>query len=143
MNHCIVSSAITAQELGTVMRNLGQNPTDSEVKDMLNEVDADGNGDLLCVCFCVCQQLSNDARIRQTQPTSGNKHPRYERSHHFENCANDIRRSDAVGTIDFPEFLTVMAKKVKDADHAEELMAAFKVFDRDGDGMLTRLFPAT
>ena len=35
---------ITAKELGTVMRSLGQNPTESELQDMMNEVDADGNG---------------------------------------------------------------------------------------------------
>lgn len=82
---------ITAEELGIVMKNLGQNPTDGELQDMLNEVDADGNGK-------------------------------------WTNAATSS------GAIDFPEFLTVMAKKVKDSDHAEELMAAFKVFDRDGDG---------
>ena len=26
------------------MRSLGQNPTDTEVQDMINDVDADGNG---------------------------------------------------------------------------------------------------
>lgn len=38
------------------------------------------------------------------------------------------------GTIDFPEFLTLMAKKMKEADTEEELIEAFKVFDRDGNG---------
>lgn len=42
------------------MRSLGQNPTEAELQDMINEVDADGNG-----------------------------------------------------TIDFPEFLNLMAKKMK------------------------------
>lgn len=33
---------ITTKELGTVMRSLGQNPTESELQDMVNEVDIDG-----------------------------------------------------------------------------------------------------
>merc|ERR1711924_305944 len=60
------------QELGTVMRSLGQNPTD-----------ADGNG-----------------------------------------------------TIDFPEFCTLMARKMKDTDSEEELKA-FRVFDKDGNGFIS------
>ena len=75
---------ITTKELGTVMRSLGQNPTEAELQDMINEVDADGNG-----------------------------------------------------TIDFPEFLSLMARKMKDTDTEEELIEAFKVFDRDGNGFLS------
>lgn len=33
---------ITARELGTVMRSLGQNPTEAELQDAVNEIDADG-----------------------------------------------------------------------------------------------------
>jgi len=75
---------ITTKELGTVMRSLGQNPTEAELQDMINEVDADGNG-----------------------------------------------------TIDFPEFLSLMARKMKDTDTEEELIEAFKVFDRDGNGFIS------
>ena len=56
----VCAGTITTKELGTVMRSLGQNPTEAELQDMSNEVDADGNG-----------------------------------------------------TIDFPEFLNLMARKMK------------------------------
>lgn len=39
-----VLGQITTKELGTVMRSLGQNPSESELQDMINEVDADNNG---------------------------------------------------------------------------------------------------
>ena len=35
---------ITTKELGTVMRSLGQNPTEAELQDMINEVIAEVNG---------------------------------------------------------------------------------------------------
>ncbi|ORY49126.1 calmodulin [Rhizoclosmatium globosum] len=75
---------ITAIELGTVMRSLGQHPTDAELKDLMNEVDEDRNG-----------------------------------------------------TIEFDEFLRLMARKLKDSDSEEELKSAFKVFDEDGNGFIS------
>ena len=36
--------AINNKELGTIMRNLGQNPSEEELKQMIKEIDLDGNG---------------------------------------------------------------------------------------------------
>ncbi|KAH6664159.1 EF-hand protein [Halenospora varia] len=75
---------ITAKELGTVMKSLGLNASDSELQDMINEADADNDG-----------------------------------------------------TIDFPEFLTLMALKTKETDFEEEMREAFKVFDHDNSGSIS------
>ena len=45
--------------------------------------------------------------------------------------------ADGNGTIDFPEFLTMMARKMKDTDSEEEILEAFKVFDKDGNGFIS------
>ena len=34
--------SITTKELGVVMRSLGQNPTEQELQEIINQVDADG-----------------------------------------------------------------------------------------------------
>ena len=40
------------------------------------------------------------------------------------------------GTIDFPEFLTMMARKMKETDSEEEIKEAFRVFDKDCNGYI-------
>ena len=53
---------ITANELGIVMRSLGKDPTDAELRDMINDVDTDGNGtiDLAEFIAMMARKLKED-----------------------------------------------------------------------------------
>ncbi|GJS97162.1 calmodulin [Tanacetum coccineum] len=48
--------------------------------------------------------------------------------------------ADGNGIIDFPEFLNVMASKMKDTDAEEELKKAFRVFDKGQSVMPSGLY---
>ena len=41
------------------------------------------------------------------------------------------------GLIDLAEFMEMLGKKMRHLDNEEEIMEAFKIFDIDGDGMIT------
>lgn len=45
--------------------------------------------------------------------------------------------ADGNGSIDFAEFLTLMARKMKQSDGQDEILEAFKVFDKDGSGKIS------
>nr|CAA66148.1 CaMF [Fagus sylvatica] len=49
---------------------------------------------------------------------------------------NEVDR-DGNGTIDFPEFLNLMARKMKDTDSEEELKEAFRVSTKDQNGFIS------
>ena len=61
----------------------------------------------------------------------------------FEPKKEEIRKmiqdvdKDGSGVIDFPEFLTMMARKMRDTDSEEEIKEAFRVFDKDGNGYIS------
>jgi len=76
--------SITTEELGDVMKSLGQKPSQHELVAMVQEIDADGNGE-----------------------------------------------------IDFPEFLTMMLRKMNEGNPEKELMDVFTVFDQDGSGTIS------
>ena len=41
------------------------------------------------------------------------------------------------GTVDFPEFLNMMARRIENTDSEEEICEAFRVFDKAGMGYIT------
>jgi len=45
--------------------------------------------------------------------------------------------ADASGTLDFGEFRSLMARKMMGTNTEDELVEAFKVFDRDGSGLIS------
>jgi len=45
--------------------------------------------------------------------------------------------TDGSGKIEFKEFLDLFAKKMKDPDTEEDLIEAFKIFDKDGNGVIS------
>ena len=46
--------------------------------------------------------------------------------------------SDYNGTIEFDEFVTLMISKMKDNDSEEEIYEAFKIFDKKGNGKVSK-----
>ena len=60
------SGTITVEELGTVMRSRGKNPTEAELQDMIKEVDLDGNGTIEFNEFCTLMARKVPAAMQQT-----------------------------------------------------------------------------
>ena len=50
------------------------------------------------------------------------------------NLVNNQVDSDGNGEIDFDEFLSMMAKKLKETDLEEDIREAFRVFDKNSSG---------
>jgi calmodulin len=45
---------------------------------------------------------------------------------------------DQSGNIDFKEYITLIARKMRDTDMEEEMVEAFKVFDSNNDGLISK-----
>lgn len=75
---------ITAKELANVLKTLNQEPSDAELREMISEVDVNGDG-----------------------------------------------------RIDFEEFVILMNRRSKEVDSEEEVINAFRVFDKEGGGMIS------
>lgn len=63
-NVFICAGCITIQELATVIKSLDQNPSEEELHDMINEVDADGNGTIEFAEFLTL--MANKVKVSET-----------------------------------------------------------------------------
>ena len=52
--------SITSQELGVVLRSMGQNPSDQELKEMIDDMDEDGSGTVDFEVGFILLKLSSD-----------------------------------------------------------------------------------
>jgi Ca2+-binding EF-hand superfamily protein len=44
---------------------------------------------------------------------------------------------DGTGKVEFPDFLALMARKIKDVETEDDVNDAFRVFDKDGQGLIS------
>ncbi|KAL7081157.1 hypothetical protein ACP275_14G021700 [Erythranthe tilingii] len=156
---------INIEELGIVMRSLDQNPTEKELRDMINEVDSDGNGTIdfdeflnLMVAKEKMQakDVLNEAQSVEFQEAFTQFDKDGDGCITIDDLARMMRCLDQIiptqkelrdiineidsnrnGTIEFDEFLNHMAKNLKKIDADNELKEAFKVFDKDQNGYIS------
>jgi len=108
---------ITTKELSTVMRSLGQNPTDAEVQDMINEVDVDGSGAIEFPEFCVMmvkkmQESDTENEIREAYRVF------------------DKERTGCIAVSEMRLILSNLPEKLSE-EEVEEMLATA---DKDGNG---------
>ncbi|CAN6582116.1 hypothetical protein ACFX13_034303 [Malus domestica] len=82
--------------------------------------DKDGDG-----CITI-EELATAVKLLDPNPTE----------EELQNMISEVD-VDGNGTIEFGEFLNLMARKMKENDADEELKEAFKVFDKDQDGYIS------
>ncbi|KAH8041052.1 hypothetical protein HPB51_013712 [Rhipicephalus microplus] len=109
--------AISTKDLGTVMRSLGQSPTEAELKDIISELDVDGNGTVDFPEFLAL--MSKKARTTDTEQEIREAFKVFDR--------------DGKGFIPAAELrhvMTTLGEKLTN----EEVDAMIREADVDGDG---------
>jgi len=118
---------ITTKELSTVMRSLGQNPTDAEVQDMINEVDVDGSGAIEFPEFCDHMKLRQVMMVKKMQESDTENEIR-EAYRVF-----DKERTGGIAVSEMRLILSNLPEKLSD----EEIDEMLRTADKDGNGYFT------
>ncbi|KAK3139255.1 hypothetical protein QOZ80_5AG0380290 [Eleusine coracana subsp. coracana] len=110
---------ITSKEFGTVMRSLGQSPTEAELQEMVAEVDADGSGAIDFHEFLVL--------LARKMRDAGADDELREAFHVFDQDQNGYISRDELRHV-----LENLGEKLSD----EELVEMLREADVDGDGQI-------
>lgn len=92
----------------------------AELKEAFSLFDQDGDGTITTV------ELGTIMQSLGQNPTEAE----------LQDMINEVD-ADGNGSIDFPEFLTMMARQMKDIDSTQEIKEAFRVFDKEGKGYIS------
>eukprot|EP00929_Paragymnodinium_shiwhaense_P108536 TRINITY_DN74858_c0_g1_i1.p2 TRINITY_DN74858_c0_g1~~TRINITY_DN74858_c0_g1_i1.p2 ORF type:complete len:153 (-),score=45.63 TRINITY_DN74858_c0_g1_i1:64-522(-) len=114
-------NAITSKELGTIMRTLGQNPSEAEIVDMVNEVDPDGVGLIGYEEFLMlmARQLKAFLTEEDLMDVFG---------------VMDETGSGEITTCQLRHVMTTFGEKLTD----DEVDALIREADKSGDGAISR-----
>ncbi|VDD94147.1 unnamed protein product [Enterobius vermicularis] len=103
------NGTISISELGVAMRSLGQNPTEQEIIDIINEVDIDGNGQIEFPEFCVMMKRI----MKETDQEMIREAFRVHMGMQFDDYeVDEMMREidvDGNGEIDYEEFVKMMS----------------------------------
>ncbi|EDW34518.1 GL21536 [Drosophila persimilis] len=113
------TGSITTRELGILMRSLGQNPTEAELQDLVNEVDIDGNGEIDFNEFC--QMMNKQKRESDTEEEMREAFQIFDRDHDGFISPAELRFA-----------MINLGEKVTE----EEIDDMVREADFDGDGLI-------
>ncbi|XP_064621637.1 calmodulin-A-like isoform X2 [Lineus longissimus] len=111
---------ITTEEIGGILRSLGQNPTEAELWDMVNEVDEDGNGEVDFSEFLIMmsnnmKKSDSDAELRAVFNVF------------------DVNNSGYITSEELGNIMSSLGERMTDEDIEDMLREA----DLDGDGKVS------
>lgn len=136
------SGSISTDELGDVMRSLGQNPTQEELEAFIDEVDEDGDGQCDFPEFLTMVRCAASSHAAVVPPCAARAAPR---------CAAEapVRRLTPLFGVLLSRCCATLCgcpltwelqvvRSMDDGNQDEEIRVAFEAMDTDGSGSIDK-----